>query len=74
MEWGEVETRGWVSDLLRGNIFSSFSMGNISILTNVISVDSPMHADYEYMSFNTHVCQELSGPKVRKRSLKFGQL
>jgi len=76
VEWGEDKSRGWVPDLLRRNIFPSFSMENIFLPTNVISVNSINHVDYEYTCFtvHTHACQELLAPKVRKWTLKFGQL
>jgi hypothetical protein len=74
--WGEVESEGWVSDLLRGNIFPSFSMIIILLPTNVISVNSSIHVDSEYMCSmaHTHVCQDLLVPKARKRTFKFGEL
>ena len=48
VEWGEVESEGWFSDLLRRNIFPSFSMGNNFHPTNVISVSLSMYVDYDY--------------------------
>jgi hypothetical protein len=49
MEYGEKKSEEWVTDFLRRNIFPSFSMDNIFHPTNVISVNSYIHGDYEYM-------------------------
>jgi hypothetical protein len=72
--WNESE--GWVSDLLRRNIFPSFSMGNILHPTSAISVNLPLHSDHKYKCFMLHTCvyQELSAPKVWKLTFKFGEV
>ena len=76
VEWGEVESEGWFPDLLRRSIFPSFSMDIVFLPTNVISVNSSMHADSEYrcLMVHTHACQELLAPKVPKQTFDFRQL
>jgi hypothetical protein len=76
VEWGEDESEGWVPDLQRRNIYPSFSMGNILFPTKVISVNLFLHENYEYRCFmpHTHVYQELSAPKARKRTFSFAWL
>jgi hypothetical protein len=49
VEWEEVEPGGCVPDLLRRNIFLSFSMKSIFHPTNGTSVNSSVHEDFEYM-------------------------